>query len=114
MLIRDRDSQSPVRAQGWARTNPMPDIEQPVTEPQLPEQPQWRTRVRKVLRSLGGVAHLQEIYRGVQADYDGTRERKNWKAKIRQVLQRDPEIERVGDGVWRFVSEHSPDESVRE
>jgi hypothetical protein len=108
MLIRDRDSELFVGAQSWARTNSMPDIEQQTNDPQLPpERPGWRARIRRVLRSLGGVAHLQEIYRAVEADYDGTRERKHWKAKVRQEVQKDPEIERVGDGVWGLVSRSS-------
>lgn len=83
--------------------NPMPDIEERVSDSQLPsDPPRWRARVREALQSLGGEATLQAIYRAVEEQYPEALTRKHWKAKIRQVLQQDSDIERNEDGAWRF------------
>lgn len=93
------------RGQGSARTNPMPDIEQPIRDLQLPpDPPRWRSRVKDALRSLGGVASLQAIYQAVQEQYPEAIEHRHWQAKVRQVLRADSEIQRGpdGDSKWRL------------
>lgn len=97
-----RDLKPFVEAQGWARTNPMTETTQPNLESSTTSaRTKWRTRVQEALRSLGGEATLQAIYRAVEEHFPEVRERKHWKAKVRQVLQADPQIERIENGAWR-------------
>lgn len=63
----------------------------------------WRAVVRIALaRFDGGVARLTDLYAEI-AHRGRNAANKNWEAKVRQVLQRHPEFQRVGSGRWALV-----------
>ncbi len=62
----------------------------------------WRCAVRRVLQS-GAAFDLQAIYARVEP-YAKQRSNRNWKAKVRQVLQNVQHFERVDTGVYRLAS----------
>ena len=66
--------------------------------------PPWRQVVRVALHRLGGQASLQALYAEIDREYAAADRWTHWQAKVRQVVQLDPEIERVGEGVWRLKS----------
>jgi hypothetical protein len=60
--------------------------------------------VREALARLGGQASLQVLYAEIERVHHVASERRNWKAKVRQQVQLDPDIEHVRKGVWRISS----------
>jgi hypothetical protein len=62
----------------------------------------WRCAVRRVLQ-CGTTFDLQAIYVRVEP-YAKQRANRNWKAKVRQVLQNVDHFERVDTGVYRLAS----------
>ena len=70
--------------------------------------PPWRTVVREALARLGGQASLQALYVEIDNEYQATSRWRHWKAKVRQQVQLDPEIEHVAYGVWRLKSAGLP------
>ena len=61
----------------------------------------WRTLVYGVLENEPGAMTLAEIYSKIE-DHPKAKRNRHWQAKIRQVLQRMPQAERVARGVWRL------------
>lgn len=63
--------------------------------------------VVKALRNMGGQAHLSDLYREVErlCRLPGSERplTKHWEAKVRQRVQMLPNVERVGEGVWRLI-----------
>lgn len=80
-----------------------------------PIRPEWRSIVESALQNLGGEADLSALYAAVKAIAPSlTAQRRHWQAKVRQVVQRDPAIERVSLGVWRLRSRRArTDDSTR-
>ncbi|WP_304526757.1 DNA adenine modification methylase [Halomonas sp. I5-271120] len=62
----------------------------------------WRCVVRRVLQ-CGTTFDLQAIYARVEP-YAQQRSNRNWKAKVRQVLQNPEHFDRVTKGVYRLAS----------
>jgi len=60
--------------------------------------------VREALARLGGQASLQALYAEINRVHHVASQRRNWKAKVRQQVQLDPDIEHVRKGVWRISS----------
>ncbi len=63
--------------------------------------PPWKHVVRTALDALGGEASLQALYAQVKASARPGWLTTHWKAKVRQVVQRDPLIESVSFGTYR-------------
>lgn len=64
----------------------------------------WRAVVRQAMVSLGGEASLSDLYKKVAESAGGRIESNcNWQAKVRQVVQRSADFERVDRGVWRLA-----------
>lgn len=64
----------------------------------------WVDEVIKVMKRHGGDAiHLDTLYRAL-ADSPKAQRNTNWKAKIRQTVQRGP-FEAEGKGVWKIAEE---------
>jgi len=59
----------------------------------------WRRLIRWLLRECGGVATLEQIYE-MACDHPKTLQNPNWKAKLRQQVQR--EAVRVGPALWQL------------
>ena len=70
--------------------------------PELCARRPWRPLVHGALQYLGGQASLRELYVEIEKAAPGNCTGRHWKAKVRQVVQLDPEIERVAKGVWRL------------
>jgi len=64
----------------------------------------WKSVIRNVMMSLGGQAHLSDVYKAVEANApEKLSENSNWKAKIRQVLNSSGDYFSEQKGVWRIV-----------
>jgi len=63
----------------------------------------WRDLVYAVLENESGSMTLTEIYSKLEGQ-PKTKVNPHWQAKVRQVLQRMPQAERVERGVWRLKS----------
>ncbi len=62
----------------------------------------WRQLVREALkRHKKGEASLALLYESLES-HSKAKSNVNWKAKVRQTVQLDPLVERVGQGVWRL------------
>lgn len=64
----------------------------------------WRAVVRQAMVSLGGEASLSSLYEhisGVQPEQIQTNA--NWQAKVRQIVQKSRDFERVERGRWRLA-----------
>lgn len=59
----------------------------------------WRSAVRMALDNLGGKAKLQEIYQELK-DFVVTKTHSDPQAKIREVLQKNPEFYSPSRGIW--------------
>lgn len=64
--------------------------------------PTWRAAVVEWAQAQGGQIVLSEAYRALQS-HAKARRNPNWRAKIRQTLQRGP-FRRVGPGVWEVAA----------
>jgi len=66
----------------------------------------WRVVVQGALETLGGQAELAALY-SVVLDHRKAKEAEqrgqDWRAKVRQTLQRYPDFKPVSRGVWRLV-----------
>jgi len=63
----------------------------------------WRGIVRQALVSLGGQAHLSDVYQHIEKSApERLQNNQHWKAKIRQTLQKAPAFARVDTGVWQL------------
>ncbi|MES0071903.1 DNA N-6-adenine-methyltransferase [Mesorhizobium sp. M0058] len=60
----------------------------------------WVDEVLKVMQHAGDAVRLDDLYRELAGNPKAGRN-PNWKAKIRQTLQRGP-FEPLGDGVWKL------------
>jgi hypothetical protein len=72
--------------------------------PELCARRPWRPLVQGALQNLGGQASLRELYAAIEKAAPGNCTGRHWKAKVRQVVQLDPDVERVAKGVWRLRS----------
>lgn len=65
------------------------------------EDPSWRDLVRECLAEWGGPLSVADLYRAV-ADHAKTKGNPNWKAKLRQTLQRGrgKDFQHVGPDQW--------------
>lgn len=61
----------------------------------------WVEEVVKVMENAGDAMHVQDLYRAL-ADSPKAQRNPNWKAKIRQTVQRGP-FEAKGGGVWKVA-----------
>lgn len=62
----------------------------------------WKNIVKRVFMRKGKVLSLSEIYEELE-QHEKTLSNKNWKAKIRQIVQL-PDFERVSEGVYEWKS----------
>ncbi len=60
----------------------------------------WVDEVLKVMQRAGEAVHLDSLYRAL-AESPKAERNANWRAKVRQTLQRGP-FEPLGDGVWQI------------
>ena len=65
-----------------------------------------------LLAELGDTAALSMLY-GIIERHPRAKQRKHWKAKVRQVLERSKDFVRVDKGVWSFAWKYSPEEVQR-
>ncbi len=65
----------------------------------------WKKIVAASLAAYGGTASLAQLYSIIEP-HPGTRTRKHWKAKIRQVLELSDKVIRMDRGVWSLASKH--------
>lgn len=64
----------------------------------------WKAVVRTAMVNLGGKAKLAELYEMIQRGAPEHLQRNpNWKAKVRQVLQRYEDFEPAQRGVWALA-----------
>jgi hypothetical protein len=83
--------------------NPMTTIFLTDEPKHRPPAPRWRSLVISALENLGGEASLDRLYAKVKELAPTiTAERRHWKAKVRQIVQRTASIENVSRGVWRL------------
>ena len=60
----------------------------------------WKDLVASVMESLGGKSNLESLYKKLEG-YKKTSNNPNWKAKVRQTLQINPNLFRnIERGVW--------------
>lgn len=62
----------------------------------------WRDVVIRLAKAGGGAVRVDDLYRAVSG-HAKTRGNPNWRAKLRQALQRGP-FERIGAGEWRLAT----------
>ena len=105
-VIGTRDARgAPRRSQAVGlEPNPMPTNTSSRKRSPGGPRPPWRQVVRCALSDLGGEASLQALYARIEQSSPSSWLPTHWKAKIRQQVQLDPEVERVAEGVWRLVS----------
>jgi hypothetical protein len=66
------------------------------------EQSTWKAVVKFALMQLGGQATLSQLYETVEkVSPERTKLNEHWREKIRQTVQLDQHIERVGKGTYR-------------
>jgi hypothetical protein len=63
--------------------------------------PKWKLLVREALRGLGGTAPLTALYRAL-AEHPKAKENIHFRAKIRQAVMSDDQVERLRPGIWRL------------
>jgi len=66
----------------------------------------WKALITSALGRLGGKAPLGEIYREIEREAENktrSRKRVNWQAKVRQLLQLEPEYHSPTRGVWGLL-----------
>jgi hypothetical protein len=64
----------------------------------------WKNVVRQCLMELGGKSDLQALYKKVADRCDKVLENQNWQAKVRQVVNQNPDQFRsVERGVWALA-----------
>ena len=59
----------------------------------------WQAVVESALRSLGGEARVEEIYRAIEGN-PKTERRPNWQARVRATLQEGSQFQNLAHGVW--------------
>lgn len=66
----------------------------------------WRNLVQTILKALGGESTLDRIYKAVANNAPARiASNENWKAKIRQVLNQNPELFRSQErGIWALAA----------
>lgn len=63
----------------------------------------WKDLVSSVMESLGGKSNLENIYKKLEG-YKKTSTNQNWKAKVRQTLQINPNLfKNIERGIWAIA-----------
>ena len=63
----------------------------------------WKDLVASVMESLGGKSNLENIYKKLEG-YKKTSTNQNWKAKVRQTLQINPNLfKNIERGIWAIA-----------
>lgn len=63
----------------------------------------WKDLVASVMESLGGKSNLENIYKKLEG-YKKTSNNQNWKAKVRQTLQINPNLfKNIERGIWAIA-----------
>ena len=61
----------------------------------------WKAIAREALRNLGGTATLPALFRAIE-EHPKAKANLHYRAKVRQAVQSDDQVERLRPGIWRL------------